>query len=412
LVACAALLSAAAPQSPARALAGPETSAPPSVTGTAAAGAKLTGLAGTWAGTGQLAYAFQWFRCDQLGGGCNAVRGATAATYTLVRRDVGRTVGLRVKATDETGTAIAYASLVGPIAGSPPLLVSTQRPTVEGDPVQGRTVHATTGVWSPTPQQIAYAWLRCNRNARACTQIAGATAATYTLSAADVGATVVARVQATFGRTTQTVLGAATAPVVGASVVGPSPVAGPTVRGTAKQGSQLLGAPGTWSGVGEVMYTYRWFRCDTSGAGCATVAGATSPSFRLSSRDVGRTLGLRVAGTDSTGTARAFASLIGPIAPAEAELVSSGQPSIAGDPKAGQTLTVGTGTWTEAPTSFGYAWQRCNRNGRACSAIAGATGSSYLVLSEDVGRRLVVVVTARSRTTSQSAYSAATLPVR
>jgi len=413
-LACAALLGAAASPSPspARAHAGPTATTVPSVTGTAAAGRRLAALTGTWAGTGALAYSFQWFRCHQLGSRCHAVRGATAPTYTLVSRDVGRTVGLRVKATDETGSAVAYSSPVGPIAPSTPLLVSISRPLITGDPIQGRTVQVTTGVWSPTPQRIAYAWLRCNRNARACTPIAGASAGTYTLSAADVGATVLARIQASFGTTTQPALSLATPPVVGANVAGPTAVARPTVRGKGVQGGQLTGAPGTWSGVGETTFAFQWFRCDTSGAHCATVRGATSTVFRLSARDVGRTLGLRVSATDATGTVQSFASLVGPIAPSTATLVSSGQPSVSGDPRAGQTLTAGTGAWTEVPTAFGYAWQRCNARGRACSAIAGATASTYLVDAADAGHTLVVVVTATAQTISQSAYSTATPPVR
>jgi hypothetical protein len=414
VLAGAALLGAAAGPAPAvaRGVAGPTATTPPSVTGTAAAGRRLTALSGTWAGTGPLAYSYQWFRCDPLGSRCTTVRGATGPTYTLGSRDVARTVGLRVKATDESGSAVSYSSLVGPIAPAPPLLVSTARPVISGDPVQGKTVQVTTGVWSPTPQKIAYAWLRCNRNVRACSPIAGASAGTYTLSAADVGATVVARIQASFGTTTQSALSLASPPVVGANVTGPTPVAAPTVRGKAVAGAQLQGAPGTWSGVGETTFAFQWFRCDSSGAQCATIRGATSPSFRLSARDVDKTLGFRVAATDATGTTRVFASLLGPVAPANATLVSSAQPSISGDPRVGQTLTAGTGAWTEVPTAFGYAWQRCSGDGRACSAIAGATTSTYLLTSADAGRRLVVVVTATARTLSQSAYSTASAIVR
>jgi hypothetical protein len=74
--------------------------------------------------------------------------------------------------------------------------------------------------------------------------------------------------------------------------------------------------------------------------------------------------------------------------------VNSTPPSVTGSAIAGQTLKASTGSWTEGPTSYAYRWQRCNSGGEGCAAISGATASSYLLGSADVGATLRVSVIA------------------
>jgi hypothetical protein len=123
----------------------------------------------------------------------------------------------------------------------------------------------------------------------------------------------------------------------------------------------------------------------------------------LGARDAGRTLGLRVDATDSTGTAVAHASLVGPVAPS-AVLIATTPPVTSGDAKVGRSLIVSSGTWSPTPTSYSYAWHRCNPNGRVCTPIAGATASSYLVSAADSGHAVVALVTATFRSSTQSAF--------
>ena len=82
-------------------------------------------------------------------------------------------------------------------------------------------MQASTGVWSPTPAKVTYEWLRCNRNGRVCGRIANASGSSYTLGVADVGHSLVALVQASFGSTAQTAYSVATPVAVAATVVGP-----------------------------------------------------------------------------------------------------------------------------------------------------------------------------------------------
>src|SRR5580765_1315090 len=90
-------------------------------------------------------------------------------------------------------------------------------------------------------------------------------------------------------------------------------------------------------------------------------------------------------------------------------------PTIAGTAKSGETLTATTGTWATPPTSVAYAWQRCSDAGTACAAIAGAAGATattYVLTSADVGQTVRVVETATDgggTTDSPSAVSAVVL---
>lgn len=357
------LLAAAGPSGGATRI-GPAPTAAPSIAGTAAVGRRLTALTGTWAGSGAIRYGFQWYRCDGSGSRCNSIQGATSATYTLVARDVAKTVALTVYATDATGTASAYASLVGPIARATPLLVATGQPLVTGAAVQGKELQATTGAWSPTPSKVTYAWLRCNENGRVCGRIADATGSSYVIGAADVGHALVALLQATFGTTTQSAFSTASPAAVAATVVGPTRVSSPLIVGTAAEGRQLTASPGTWSGIGTIAFAYQWYRCDAAGGRCSVIRGATRATYLAVARDTGKTLGLTLNATDATGTATAYSSLVGPIAPVPSVLLATKQPMISGDPRSGQRLVVSAGTWSPKPTSYAYAWQRCNPNGR------------------------------------------------
>ena len=85
-------------------------------------------------------------------------------------------------------------------------------------------------------------------------------------------------------------------------------------------------------------------------------------------------------------------------------------PTISGTPQVGQVLTANAGTWSGSPT-FTYQWQRCDAQGNACAAIAGATAKTYTVQSADAGTTLRVAVTATDSSGSNSATSAQTAVV-
>jgi hypothetical protein len=84
-------------------------------------------------------------------------------------------------------------------------------------------------------------------------------------------------------------------------------------------------------------------------------------------------------------------------------------PTISGTPTDGQTVTADPGTWAgTAPIGYTYRWSRCDSSGGNCGLIAGQTGDSYVLRSADVGRRILVTVTATNVAASASADSAPT----
>lgn len=73
----------------------------------------------------------------------------------------------------------------------------------------------------------------------------------------------------------------------------------PTLSGTAKQGQTLQTTNGTWTyDLAYLTYAYQWLRCDTAGANCVDIGGATSASYLITGTDVGHTLRSEVTATE------------------------------------------------------------------------------------------------------------------
>ena len=71
--------------------------------------------------------------------------------------------------------------------------------------------------------------------------------------------------------------------------------------------------------------------------------------------------------------------------PPEGLPVNTAPPHVFGTARRGHTLVLTHGTWTHEPFEYSDRWLRCNSSGGACEAIAGATGTSYLLTKNDVG---------------------------
>ena len=75
---------------------------------------------------------------------------------------------------------------------------------------------------------------------------------------------------------------------------------------------------------------------------------------------------------------------------------NTSSPTISGAQRVGNTLTANPGTWTgTAPITFTYQWIRCNSQMANCQNT-GVTTRTYRLTPDDLGRRLLVVVTARN----------------
>lgn len=264
----------------------------PVFTGTEAVGSTLTATTPPWTPGADIAY--QWYRDGQ------PVEGATDAAYVLGVDDLGATVRVIATATRPGFTTRRLASerLTAPIVAG--TFTVTPRPVFTGSESVGSTLTASTPDWSPSAE-LSYQWYADGQ------PIVGATQATYTLAARDLGAKVRVIVTATrpgFG-TRRLASERLTAPVTaGRFATTPRP----EFTGSESVGSTLRATTPAWSPT--AIFTYQWY------ADGRAISGASKPTFTLTSRQAGQQVRVIVTGTRSGYTTLRLASvrLTGPVA--------------------------------------------------------------------------------------------------
>lgn len=189
----------------------------------------------------------------------------------------------------------------------------------------------------------------------------------------------------------------------------PTNTSPPTISGTAQQNETLSATTGTWTDS-PTSYAFAWNRCDTNGANCVTISGASASTYKVAADDVGHTLTVTVTASNGSGSGQASSAPTAVVSAAAAPK-NSKLPTISGSAQVGSSLTASPGEWTGNPTSFAYAWNRCDAKGANCAAISGATSSTYTVTAADVGATLLVSVTATNNSGSTKANSAPTAVV-
>jgi hypothetical protein len=281
----------------------PSNTSSPTIAGTAQDGQTLTASPGTWTGTQPISFTYQWQRCDSGGTSCNSIAGATSTTYTLASADVGGTIAVVVTASNAGGQVSASASPTAVIQATPPSVSAA--PTISGLAQEGQTLTATSGTWSgTTPIAYSYQWQTCEPTGADCGPIAGATSTTYAVTASDVGTTIRVLVTATNSAGSVSDFSAATGVVQSASAP-PTNTSPPTISGTPQAGQPLTASPGSWNGAQPMSFAYQWQRCNSSGADCSAISGATSTGYTATTADVGTTLEVVVTATNTPGTATA-----------------------------------------------------------------------------------------------------------
>jgi glucose/arabinose dehydrogenase len=122
----------------------------------------------------------------------------------------------------------------------------------------------------------------------------------------------------------------------------------PTLSGQATVGSTLTVQPGTWSGTQPITLAYQWRRCDSAGANCANITGATGTTYAVVAGDLGSTLRVRESASNSAGSAFADS--------AQSAVVTQGSPSayrdavVADSPFLYWRLGEASGTFADSST--------------------------------------------------------------
>src|SRR3954468_23488129 len=158
----------------------PVSASVPTISGTAREGNTLTASSGSWGGALPISYHYAWQHCDDSGSGCSAIKGADAATYKLTSTEVGRTVRVKVTASNSGGTESVFSAQTGVVqkAGSAP--AATSQPSPSGNPWVGQHLTTNNGTWSgTTPMTFTYQWERCTHGS--CSTLNGSTEKTYTI---------------------------------------------------------------------------------------------------------------------------------------------------------------------------------------------------------------------------------------
>jgi hypothetical protein len=113
----------------------PVNTALPVISGSLVQGQSLSSSTGEWAGTQPISFAYQWQRCDQSGGGCTDIAGATAPSYLLTAADTGHRLRVGVGASNSAGAAAVLSIPTGIVAAAPTTTTTTTTSTSTPSPV-------------------------------------------------------------------------------------------------------------------------------------------------------------------------------------------------------------------------------------------------------------------------------------
>ena len=198
----------------------------------------------------------------------------------------------------------------------------------------------------------------------------------------------------------------------GQALVPPHNTTRPQITGSPKVGSSVAATTGAWDNS-PTGFTYAWSRCTTNNtlASCSTIAGADQSSYALSVADDARYLRVVVTAINASGSVAQYSY---PVKVTRVRPVNTVRPAITGTPKVGSVLTATSGEWTNSPSGYAYAWQRCTTNNAfaSCTPIAGADQAMYTLTASDQAFWIRVLVTATNSGGSAGRYSLPTYQIK
>lgn len=333
--------------------------ATPAITGNTAIGQTLTAVPGSWTDGASLSYL--WKR--------EGIKIGTEPTYTLTDEDKGFSLTVTV-----TGKKASYnpgsetSARTAEIGAA--VVANTAKPTISGTTIQGRTLTAAAGAWSPSAAKLAYQWQRGGA------PIEGATGATYKLTEADTGTAITVKVTGTMdGYKGGVGVSEATAKILQPMVTGATPV----VTGTPEVSRTLTAAPGTWQK--DANLSYQWL------ADGKVIPGADALTYQVAKSVVGKKITFRMVGAMDKHRSRTMVSAATATI-TDLIVVNPVKPTQAGTAMKESTLRVANaGTWGPGTVDLSYQWLRSG------NPVTGATEAKYTLVQADVGHKMSVRVT-------------------
>ena len=226
-------------------------------------------------------------------------------------------------------------------SGPPPAPVNSVLPAITGTAQVGQSLSSSTGTWSGSPTSYAYQWSRCNSSGRV---VCGSGWRHEPVVSAGCGGSGVDVAGAGDGVERNRAGRRGHERPIGGCGRGrravPVNSVLPAITGTAQVGQSLSASTGTWSGS-PTSYAYQWSRCNSSGASCVDLGGATNPSYLLVAADLGSTLRVRVTASNAAGPGAPVTSVQSAVVVAApvGVPVNSVLPAITGTAQVGQSLS-------------------------------------------------------------------------
>jgi hypothetical protein len=154
----------------------------------------------------------------------------------------------------------------------------------------------------------------------------------------------------------------------------PENVTRPLITGAALTGETLKVSTGTWTGSPS-SFAYQWQDCNSAGAACANITGASASSYKLKASDVGHTVRAVVRAENEAGSSA----------------VSSAATALVSAPSSGEALFLSPSGKDSSPCtqaqpclSMGHAYEKASA-GQAVQMLAGSYPSQTIPGSSKAG---------------------------
>ncbi|RUW56364.1 hypothetical protein [Mesorhizobium sp. M8A.F.Ca.ET.021.01.1.1] len=335
---------------------------------------------GIWDGRGETAVVtYAWVYSND-----SAVPTASGLSYVTKAQDNWKIIAVKVTATNSNGSTVLTTNFTEVLRPAVTLPVNIDKPTISGTTKVDSTIGANPGIWNDgdfgeTPLTFTYQWYTDG------VLIPGATHQTYLLTDFEVDSLMTVRVKATNAKGNVSADSDKSAPIRH-NYPAPVNVENPVLSGVYELGEAISVTDGVWDGNGLSIesYRYMWQRNGV------LIGSATESSYVIVKDDLGKKVRALVIAVTNGGEGSAYSnssSTIPDILP-----VNNFLPVITGPTVSGQTLSVDSGTWTEPGSpilGFLYQWRADH------VPISGATSTTLLLTTAQIGKAIDCIVTAR-----------------